>query len=900
VALAFAGAGAGLHQTETPKQAESLPAGQADAVSRPRIDRYGDPLPPGAIARLGTLRFRDVRGCLAFSPDGKLLATATGDESKCVTFWEVTTGRAIRRIEVSSTLSRLAFSPDGQRLACSTNRCQVLEVASGKELFAVKGVCGGFSADGKMLVTDDIYTTDRRGYVWDAATGRQLRRWPDAKENHGFLEAVGGQTLAIRHGTVPAIVEIRDIATGRKIRSFRRGKTFVDSDGWRYLTLSRDDKVLAGTTIDAIELLDIEKREIVASWRGQLLDRCVFSPDGKRLAWTGVGEQEGGGLRLWIGERTGDGGMRVVSAPCYTHQSPCFSPDGKLVAAVTRASTVSLHEAATGKKVYALDAHDGPVIFMAFTPDCRHVISRAHPDIFAWEARSCRLLRRDPGPLARREFIEHVLPDGRLLTNDPDQNLVRLRDMLTGRVDQRMPAIRPAFDSPVSVPAPAGRYVAIHRGDSEVSVFDLRMGKCKYRLDSTEARRGMKLSDDGDVLVWYNGADGQVNVHVRRQTSGKTHVLHIPADTVDWVHSFEYNPCLSPDGRWLVLPTREGSLRRWDLTNGEEARPLAEPLENIEDFRWSPDGRFLALCGEVSQPDVRGRRGPREMRVWDVAVGVRLTHLTLPGPPTLVRFAPDGWTMLTTAEGVIHLWETATGKERARLKGHQSYEIGSLALSADGRMLVSGGHDSQVLVWDLTRCMPDGQWHPARLSPDKLRAAWETLAGADAASAYAAMWQLVADPEGSTTLLRSRLRPVAHAEDDQVAQLIAALDSEKFAERERATRELETLEDAAAAELRQTLTRKPSLEVRRRVEALLERLNKPLTGERLQSMLERLNKPLTGEQLQSLRAIEVLEHIGTPQAREVLKTLSEGAPEARTTEEARRTLRRLDQEAAGP
>ncbi|HEY7330542.1 MAG TPA: hypothetical protein VH592_23075, partial [Gemmataceae bacterium] len=244
-----------------------------------------------------------------------------------------------------------------------------------------------------------------------------------------------------------------------------------------------------------------------------------------------------------------------------------------------------------------------------------------------------------------------------------------------------------------------------------------------------------------------------------------------------------------------------------------------------------------------------------------------------------IHFTRDNRTMLITdQQGVIHLWEVATGKERMRLKGHLSYEIASLTVSADGHLLVSGGYDSQALVWDLTGRTPDGQWRIVRYPPEKLRAAWKALASENAKAAYAAMWQLIADPEGTTALLRERLRPVARPEAGQVARLIAALDSEKFAERERATRELETLEETVAAELRQTLTRKPSLEVRRRVEALLERLDHPPTG----------------AQLQTLRAIETLEHIGTPGARQILKTLTEGAPEGQTTREAKTALARLE------
>jgi hypothetical protein len=142
------------------------------------------------------------------------------------------------------------------------------------------------------------------------------------------------------------------------------------------------------------------------------------------------------------------------------------------------------------------------------------------------------------------------------------------------------------------------------------------------------------------------------------------------------------------------------------------------------------------------------------------------------------------------------------------------------------------------------------------------------------------MWQLVADPEGSVSLLRQQLRPIARPTAGQIARLIAELDSEKFTEREHAVHELEMLEEIAATELRQTLTRKPSLEVRRRVEALLERLN---------------HSP-TGAQLQALRAIETLEHIDTSEARQVLKMLAKGAPEARTTEEAKAARTRLERQ----
>jgi hypothetical protein len=340
-------------------------------------------------------------------------------------------------------------------------------------------------------------------------------------------------------------------------------------------------------------------------------------------------------------------------------------------------------------------------------------------------------------------------------------------------------------------------------------------------------------------------------------------------------------PCLSPDGRWLVLNTEAGRLRRWDLTTGTELSPLTESLLTAWEVEWSPDGRFVAVRGSASKANVIDGNALRDLRVWDVRTGQRLAHLTMPNQQggMHVQFTPDSRTLVTTdLQGVIRLWEVATGKERLTLKGHLSGGIGALTLSADGRMLVSGGYDSQGFVWDLTGRMADGQWRSVRHPPEKLRAAWQALAADDAKAAYAAMWQLAADPEGSTAFLREHLKPVPRPKPGQVARLIAALDAEQFAERESATRELEMLEESAAAELRQTLQGKPTLEVRRRIEALLARLERVPAG----------------EQLRTLRAIETLEHIVNAEARKILQTMAEGDPGCRTTQEAKASLRRLE------
>jgi hypothetical protein len=153
------------------------------------------------------------------------------------------------------------------------------------------------------------------------------------------------------------------------------------------------------------------------------------------------------------------------------------------------------------------------------------------------------------------------------------------------------------------------------------------------------------------------------------------------------------------------------------------------------------------------------------------------------------------------------------------------------------------------------------------------------LAKDDVEHAGKAIWSLAAAPKASLALIKERLRPVPAVDDKAITKLIDQLGSEDFDQRQAAAEELEKLGEQAEAILVKRLDEKPDLELFTRIESLLEKLQKPVTS---------------ADVLSSLRMIEVLEHVGTPEARELLESVSRGAASARATLQAKAALERLD------
>ncbi|MGH7224725.1 MAG: WD40 repeat domain-containing protein, partial [Gemmataceae bacterium] len=243
-----------------------------------------------------------------------------------------------------------------------------------------------------------------------------------------------------------------------------------------------------------------------------------------------------------------------------------------------------------------------------------------------------------------------------------------------------------------------------------------------------------------------------------------------------------------------------------------------------------------------------------------------------------LAFSPDGVLLAAgDTEGTIHLWGLAIGKEVRQLQGHRG-GVESLAFSHDGKRLASGGRDTTALIWDIREVAEAAHPRPIDVSQQRLEHLWADLGGNDGARAHRAIWELAAARQ-TMPWLREHLKPVLPADARRMARLIADLDSDDFTVRERATRDLEALGQPAGPALRKALASKPSLEMRRRIEPIVEKLDNWPTS--------------SGTSLREWRALEVLEHLGTPEARKLLERLAEGVAEAGLTREAKAALQRL-------
>jgi hypothetical protein len=402
-------------------------------------------------------------------------------------------------------------------------------------------------------------------------------------------------------------------------------------------------------------------------------------------------------------------------------------------------------------------------------------------------------------------------------------------------------------------------------------VWEVDTGKKRFTVDEERPRLGSLLSyaalvfrPDGRSVAMVGG-DLRPAIEFTDTATGQRLPWSIPGlSAVPGDHPWPpHELAFTPDARTYVAAMLNHGAALYDAATNRKLRQYMDlTLFTDQGLALSPDGRAVA-----SGTDGSG------VSVWETATaGTRRTLNTGQDGDSPLAFSADGRLLAVGGKEGIRVWHLPTGRPLRSFAGHDG-SLKSLAFAADGK-LVSLGRDGTALVWDTTDLKPEVKAAPDPIDAD---AAWASLIGADAAKAYRTMARLGESP-AAVGLLRERLKPADAPDAKRIAQLIAQLDHDDFAVREQATKDLESLGQQAEDALRKAAGASPSAEAARRLAGLLEKVAAGAT---------------TGERLREIRALEVLEGLGPPEARKLLEELARGAPEAALTREAKASLERL-------
>ncbi len=667
------------------------------------LDFPDDPLPKYARARLGTNRFhsRDNLDVASYTPDGKFAFTLGNGR---IRVWDSATGRIVRAIgDSESDFRAMAISPAGNTLATTA----------------------GFPS---------------RLRLWDLPSGREQRRWHVAKAETYYGQlcfSPDGKTLVVgvstndqTAGARNQFVDLLDLAA----KTERRRRIVGDWFGLRDLKFSPDGKMLAAASIQWIDVKGRTTRTMEGSthiWNvatgeerlrskvdGYSVHSVAFSSDSNTLA-TAI---EDGSVRRYdvgsgkevmprLSERfpmPRPGEPEALRAWSRGMHSVAFSPDGTILAAGAAGTDedgdpslarIYLWDAVRSRKLAEIPVHYQVVSSLSFSPDGKTLASAGHEEaVLFWNVATGREAFPQGGHCSQITAIAISRADGTVFTSGLDAT-IRQWDPSSGRELAVIASLANTSAQSLAV-APDGKSVVFGGMHGRRALWSIPRAREIDRFPHANPEASVHhvgFSPDGSLVA--------SDLHLWDVATGRIRVQFPYDKSADGGSACFFPLFFSHDGK-EVIATENRGVRILDVASGKERRWAVRASLESDRLALSVDGRFLAAGG--AGPRVGWGINPR-IRVWELASGREVARLR--GHEEKINglsFSPDG-RLLASCSGdyrsdkdmTVRVWDLATGQERRRFDGHRG-PVRSVAFTPDGRWVVSGSEDCTGLVWDVS------------------------------------------------------------------------------------------------------------------------------------------------------------------------------------------------------
>lgn len=611
----------------------------------------------GVAASRVVLSVDGIGGATALSPDGRLFATEGPEESGLVDIRDVATGEPVRSFSGHDVdVNEVAFGPDGTVLATTGDdgALRLWDPTTGRRLHefasaAASEVWGPtFSGDGRRVAACFGQASVR---VYDVSSGAEVADLATDACFHQSLDG-DGDRIVIADGAAPRATVV-DVATGNVLFGVG-GPGFI-----RDVAFSPDGRWIASTNgNDAVQVSAAETGEtrFLVDAHTSYVNALAWSPTGDRLATVSedgtaavseVGADGVGSALSLSGETTGNG-LYSVS----------FSPDGdRILTGDSGLESVKLWDVSDGGGAEWANYGDvWPFLAPAFLPDGHRVaaVSGDRRQVVVFDVDDPAAERRFGRPPSPGSQITGaaVAGDGALVALTWDESTVQLWDLEAGTLRATLPSEVVGQYVGALAWTGDGRHVAVAGGDDDgslwVSVVD-RSGSEVARLPEAD-----RDAVEGIATVSF-GADDRL----------LTHTVYAARD----------------------LATVMG-VRVWDWERGEPVRTVRTPAA-------------VARLDPSSERVVALRMLEGDGEVWNATTGERLAGLPAAAKFTDAVFSPDGRRLATAgADGVVRLWDAATGESEVLLDGHE-VAVEAVAFSPDGSRLASVDDTGLLRIWAL-------------------------------------------------------------------------------------------------------------------------------------------------------------------------------------------------------